>query len=44
MAIVHSSAQPMPRLAPQQSAALQRALRYIDEHLSQSLRVTELAE
>ncbi|WP_312252097.1 AraC family transcriptional regulator [Stenotrophomonas sp.] len=31
-------------LAPNQSAALQRALRYIDEHLSQPLRVTELAE
>nr|WP_223224457.1 AraC family transcriptional regulator [Stenotrophomonas maltophilia] len=30
-------------LAPQQAAALQRALRYVDEHLSQPLRVTELA-
>ncbi|HDS1533675.1 TPA: helix-turn-helix transcriptional regulator [Stenotrophomonas maltophilia] len=30
-------------LAPQQVAALQRALRYVDEHLSQPLRVTELA-
>jgi len=31
-------------LAPHQAAALQRALHYIDAHLSQPLRVTELAE
>lgn len=31
-------------LAPHQAAALQRALCYIDAHLSQPLRVTELAE
>mgnify|MGYP006174140595 FL=1 len=34
---------PAASLAPQQVAALQRALRYVDEHLSQPLRVTELA-
>lgn len=34
---------PAASLAPQQAAALQRALRYVDEHLSQPLRVTELA-
>ncbi|MGG6342202.1 helix-turn-helix transcriptional regulator [Stenotrophomonas indicatrix] len=44
MATVLSPAEPTPTLAPQQSAGLQRALRYIDEHLSQPLRVTELAE
>lgn len=31
-------------LAPHQAAALQRALRYVDEHLSQPLRVTDLAD
>ncbi len=31
-------------LAPHQTAALQRALRYVDEHLSQPLRVTDLAD
>lgn len=35
---------PATALAPHQAAALQRALRYIDAHLSQPLRVTELAE
>ncbi|RRU69927.1 MULTISPECIES: helix-turn-helix transcriptional regulator [Stenotrophomonas maltophilia group] len=35
---------PAVALAPQQAAALQRALRYVDEHLSQPLRVTELAQ
>lgn len=34
---------PAAPLAPQQAAALQRALRYVDEHLSHLLRVTELA-
>ena len=35
---------PATALAPHQAAALQRALHYIDAHLSQPLRVTELAE
>ena len=44
MATVQPPALSATTLAPHQSAALQRALRYIDEHLSQPLRVTELAE
>ncbi len=43
MATVFSPDPPAVALAPQQAAALQRALRYVDEHLSQPLRVTELA-
>ncbi|EMT5435136.1 MULTISPECIES: helix-turn-helix transcriptional regulator [Stenotrophomonas] len=43
MATVLPPAPPAASLAPQQAAALQRALRYVDEHLSQPLRVTELA-
>lgn len=43
MATVFSPDPPTVALAPQQAAALQRALRYVDEHLSQPLRVTELA-
>ncbi|ELC7320961.1 AraC family transcriptional regulator [Stenotrophomonas maltophilia] len=43
MATVSSPDPPALALAPQQAAALQRALRYVDEHLSQPLRVTELA-
>ncbi|HGM7335024.1 TPA: helix-turn-helix domain-containing protein [Stenotrophomonas maltophilia] len=44
MAIVSLPASPAASLAPHQTAALQRALRYVDDHLSQPLRVTELAE
>ncbi|HEL5038305.1 TPA: helix-turn-helix transcriptional regulator [Stenotrophomonas maltophilia] len=44
MATVFSPDPPAVALAPQQAAALQRALRYVDEHLSQPLRVTELAQ
>nr|WP_263469053.1 AraC family transcriptional regulator [Stenotrophomonas sp. CFS3442] len=44
MATVSPSASPAASLAPHQAAALQRALRYVDEHLSQPLRVTELAQ
>lgn len=43
MATVSPSDPSATPLAPQQAAALQRALRYVDEHLSQPLRVTELA-
>lgn len=43
MAEVSTPPAPVAVLAPNQAAALQRALRYIDEHLSQPLRVTELA-
>lgn len=43
MATVTPQEFPAASLAPQQVAALQRALRYVDEHLSQPLRVTELA-
>ncbi|WP_333623408.1 AraC family transcriptional regulator [Stenotrophomonas indicatrix] len=43
MATVQPPALSATTLAPHQSAALQRALRYIDEHMSQPLRVTELA-
>ncbi|WP_164136501.1 helix-turn-helix transcriptional regulator [Stenotrophomonas maltophilia] len=43
MATVTAQESPAASLAPQQVAALQRALRYVDEHLSQPLRVTELA-
>ncbi len=44
MATIFSPDPPAVALAPQQAAALQRALRYVDEHLSQPLRVTELAQ
>ncbi|MBH1531081.1 helix-turn-helix transcriptional regulator [Stenotrophomonas maltophilia] len=44
MATVSPPASPAASLAPHQAAALQRALRYVDEHLSQPLRVTELAQ
>ncbi len=44
MATVVPPDPPAVALAPQQAAALQRALRYVDEHLSQPLRVTELAQ
>ncbi|WP_432592078.1 helix-turn-helix transcriptional regulator [Stenotrophomonas maltophilia] len=44
MATVVPPELPAVVLAPQQAAALQRALRYVDEHLSQPLRVTELAQ
>ena len=44
MAIDSLPASPATPLAPRQAAALQRALRYVDEHLSQPLRVTDLAE
>ncbi|WP_295575726.1 helix-turn-helix transcriptional regulator [Stenotrophomonas maltophilia] len=44
MATVLPHAPPAASLAPHQAAALQRALRYVDEHLSQPLRVTQLAE
>ena len=43
MATIFPPDPPAASLAPQQVAALQRALRYVDEHLSQPLRVTELA-
>lgn len=43
MATVSLPASPAAPLAPHQAAALQRALRYVDEHLSQPLRVTDLA-
>ncbi|MGF6416595.1 AraC family transcriptional regulator [Stenotrophomonas sp. AN71] len=43
MATVSPPDSPVVSLAPQQAVALQRALRYIDEHLSQPLRVTDLA-
>ncbi|HEL3809176.1 TPA: helix-turn-helix transcriptional regulator [Stenotrophomonas maltophilia] len=43
MATDSPSASHAASLAPHQAAALQRALRYVDEHLSQPLRVTELA-
>ena len=44
MAEASSPVAPALALAPHQAAALQRALHYIDAHLSQPLRVTELAE
>ncbi|KAG0939199.1 hypothetical protein G6F31_015335 [Rhizopus arrhizus] len=44
MATVSLPASPAASLAPHQTAALQRALRYVDDHLAQPLRVTELAE
>ncbi|MBH1366023.1 MULTISPECIES: helix-turn-helix transcriptional regulator [Stenotrophomonas maltophilia group] len=44
MATVSLPVLPAALLAPHQAAALQRALRYVDEHLSQPLRVTDLAE
>lgn len=44
MATVSPPSLPAASLAPHQAAALQRALRYVDEHLSQPLRVTELAQ
>ncbi|WP_238985285.1 helix-turn-helix transcriptional regulator [Stenotrophomonas beteli] len=44
MAIASPPVSPAVALAPHQMAALQRALRYVDAHLSQPLRVTELAE
>lgn len=44
MATVSLPAPSAAPLAPHQVAALQRALRYVDEHLSHPLRVTELAK
>lgn len=44
MAEVSAPVAPVAALAPHQAAALQRALHYIDAHLSQPLRVTELAD
>ena len=43
MASVFPPDPPAVSLAPQQAAALQRALHYVDAHLSQPPRVSELA-
>ncbi|MBH1666204.1 helix-turn-helix transcriptional regulator [Stenotrophomonas maltophilia] len=44
MATVSRPVPTVAALPPRQAAALQRALHYIDEHLSQPMRVTELAD